>query len=47
MMDIAATGAINPELLDTGIYGLMLNYNVNANRMWNKKTLQAITFTVV
>ncbi len=37
MMDIAATGAINPELLDTGIYGLMLNYNVNANRMWNKK----------
>lgn len=37
-MDIAAAGTINPELLDTGIPGLMLNYNVNTNRTWNKKS---------
>lgn len=35
-MNLAAAGSINPKLLDNGIPGLMLNYNVNANRMWNK-----------
>lgn len=35
-MDITAAGTVSPELLDTGIPGLMLNYNVNTNRTWNK-----------
>ena len=38
MMDLAAAGAINPDLLDTGISGLLLNYNINTNRMWSKSS---------
>ncbi len=35
-MNLAAAGAVNPELLDVGIPGLMLNYNANASRMWSR-----------
>ncbi|WP_430673388.1 fimbria/pilus outer membrane usher protein [Klebsiella aerogenes] len=35
-MDVTAAGAINPNLLDVGIPGVMLNYNINTNRMWDR-----------
>ena len=35
-MDLAAAGAINPELLDNGIPGLLLNYNTNTSRTWSR-----------
>ncbi|WP_279206117.1 fimbria/pilus outer membrane usher protein [Obesumbacterium proteus] len=37
-MDLNAAGYVNPELLDVGIPGLMLNYSANANRMWSKNS---------
>ncbi|HBM2987490.1 TPA: fimbrial biogenesis outer membrane usher protein [Klebsiella aerogenes] len=37
-MDVTAAGAVNPNLLDIGIPGLIFNYNINTNRMWNKST---------
>ncbi len=35
-MSLSAAGAVNPELLDFGIPGLVLNYNTNASRMWSQ-----------
>lgn len=37
-MDLNAAGYVNPELLDVGIPGLMLNYSANANRIWSKNS---------
>lgn len=36
-MNLAAADAVNPTLLDTGIPGLVLNYNANGSRTWSRE----------